>query len=302
MHRTVMAAVLLAAVTAGAAPHEDPRVLVFTRGDGVFLANADGSRPTRLAAGSAPDVSLDGRYVAFTVDAPSKGPPLRSIAVYDTVTRKTRVFKKEVPGNNAFGPLWSPDGSTLLFHLYSDGGWRLALISVDGTHFRLLPLDDPQRAKSHELFVGAWAGDGKSLFAQDLDHIEQLDATTGAALRKWSIHDAIAGGDLNSNARLSPSPDGKSLLVDVDQAEEHDRKDWDGPQPAVWLLDLSTGKARRLTDAKLFAWSARWVNDNEFVCNVQSAHDKGPSLYRVSVDGKTVRLLVKNARDASLSQ
>jgi hypothetical protein len=37
------------------------------------------------------------------------------------------------------------------------------------------------------------------------------------------------------------------LLMDVDTGSEHERKDWDGPQPAIEKFDLSADKAARVT-------------------------------------------------------
>lgn len=38
---------------------------------------------------------------------------------------------------------------------------------------------------------------------------------------------------MNGGDRLSISPDGNALLMDVDCGSEHERKNWDGPQPAL---------------------------------------------------------------------
>jgi hypothetical protein len=52
------------------------------------------------------------------------------------------------------------------------------------------------------------------------------------------------------------SPDGKRLLLSIDMDEESDRKDWDGPLPALWAFDLQPQKATRLTPKRLFGWTA----------------------------------------------
>lgn len=38
---------------------------------------------------------------------------------------------------------------------------------------------------------------------------------------------------MSGDIRLDASPDGKSLLMDVEM-DEKARKDWDGPPPSVW--------------------------------------------------------------------
>jgi hypothetical protein len=78
---------------------------------------------------------------------------------------------------------------------------------------------------------------------------------------------------MNRGDRLSVSPDGKALLMDVDCGSEHERKNWDGPQPAA----------------------------NEFVCIIQKENENQASIYRMGLDGKNPKLLVKHARTPSAS-
>jgi len=35
--------------------------------------------------------------------------------------------------------------------------------------------------------------------------------------------------------------------MDVDPGAEHERKNWDGPQPAVYVFDFETEKTSRVT-------------------------------------------------------
>jgi TolB protein len=58
------------------------------------------------------------------------------------------------------------------------------------------------------------------------------------------------------------SPDGKRLLLSIDMGEESDRKDWDGPLPALWAFDLQSQKATRLTPKRLFGWDGVWLDGN----------------------------------------
>ncbi len=86
-----------------------------------------------------------------------------------------------------------------------------------------------------------------------MTNIYQLDLA-GKALAQWKISDALANADMNSNNRIEPASDGKSFLVDADLNEEGHIKSWDGPPPAVFLFDVATGKARRVSPAKVYAW------------------------------------------------
>jgi Tol biopolymer transport system component len=109
------------------------------------------------------------------------------------------------------------------------------------------------------------------------------------------------GKGMNGNDRLSVSPDGKTLLMDVDLGAEHERKNWDGPQPAVYVFDFDTEKTSRVTAKDDFVWDPYWVTNDEFLCVIQKEHEKEPSLYRMSISGKNAKLLAKHARTPSVS-
>ena len=111
----------------------------------------------------------------------------------------------------------------------------------------------------------------------------------------------MTDASMNSGDRLSVSPDGKALLTDVDCGAEHERKDWDGPQPAIEKLDLSADKAVRVTGKDDFVWEPFWLRANEFLCIMQKETENQASIYRMSVDGKNPKLVVKHARTPSAS-
>jgi hypothetical protein len=95
--------------------------------------------------------------------------------------------------------------------------------------------------------------------------------------------------------------DGKTLLMDVDLGSEHERKNWDGPQPAIYAFDLAIEKTKRLTDKNDFVWDPYWLTDDEFLCVIQKARENESSVYRMLVSGKNAKLLAKHARTPSAS-
>ena len=106
---------------------------------------------------------------------------------------------------------------------------------------------------------------------------------------------------MSGNNRLSVSPDGKTLLMDVDLGAEHERKHWDGPQPAVYVFDFETEKTSRVTAKDDFVWDPYWVTKDEFLCVIQKEHENELSLYRMAIKGKNAKLLAKHARTPSVS-
>jgi TolB protein len=276
---------------------DTPRKIAFARGASLYVANLDGSSLKKVATGAWPDLSPDGSKLAFNTEDPTGKTPARAIAIAEVATGKITKLPN-IPSDNCHSPVWSPDGQRLLFQIHADNDWHIALINEDGTGFRYVKRADP---KGHSFYSTAWAPDGNGFYCQDLDTIYHL-GLNGAVQEQWEVPRLFAHGGMNSGARLSVSPNDGALLVDVDMDEEVTRKDWDGPPPAIWSVNLANGRAVRLTTKGLFAWQPCWVTADEFLCLVQPISAKEPSIYRVSADGKMRQPLLKNARDPSVSR
>jgi len=171
------------------------------------------------------------------------------------------------------------------------------LVNADGSEFRLVKNAE---LKPEAFGAPEWARDAKSIFCHDLDNIYQIDLD-GNVLKKWELSKILTDASMNSGDRLSISPDGNSLLMDVDTGSEHERKNWDGPQPAIEKLDLSADKAVRISGKDDYVWDPFWLSGNEFLCIIQKENENQASIYRMSLDGKNPKLLVKHARTPSAS-
>lgn len=293
LHSTsVLAALALSSLTAFAV---DPLpTIAFDREGTIWTAQADGKNPKKLTNGDLPRISPDGASVAFTTNEPSEKAPVRHIAVADIASGKVTVVKG-IPSDNSYGPVWSPDGKSVLFSTYVKEDWYLAFINVDGTGYRIVK--DPQ-AKFQSFYEPCWAADGRSFFCHDLEAIYNFDLE-GKLLKKWIIHTIVEHGDMSSNCRISVSPDGQSLLMEIEMDEDHKRENWDGPPPALWLLKLDAEKATRLTRKNFFAWDGGWLSNDEFIFTSQGAKENKPSIYRGSIKGTDYKLVLKNARTPS---
>ena len=275
-----------------------PRKIAYAQGENVFVADVDGKHAKKIVGGALPEISPDGARIAFNTEGDAKNRPglERHIAVADVATGKVTVLPN-IPSDNCFGPVWSPDGKQLAFSIMADKAWHLGLVNADGSGFRFLKNAD---LRPEAFGAPEWARDGKSIFCHDLDNIYQIDLD-GNVLKKWELAKILTDASMNSGDRLSVSPDGKALLMDVDTGSEHERKNWDGPQPAIEKLDLSGDKAVRVTGKDDFIWEPFWLSANEFLCIIQKENENQASIYRMSLDGKNPKLLVKHARTPSAS-
>jgi len=271
-----------------------PRKIAFERNDNsVWVANLDGSGARKIAAGVDPDISPDGSKLAFNTEDGNS--PVRYIAVADLPTGKITLFKN-VPSDNCFGPVWAPDGKKLLFYIFLNKEWDIGLADPDGGAFRILK---KAQSDSHSFYSACWTPDGQSLYCQDLDNLYHI-GLDGAVIKQWPLQKILSGGDVDSGVRLGVSPDGRTLLAELGTEAVPERKDWDGPAPSIWALDLASEKARKVTAQ--FWWQPYWLSNTEFLCIAQGEKEKRPSIYRVSLDGITHKLLIKNATEPSVSK
>ena len=292
----VAASVALAPLTASAAV--EPRI-AFERGDSIWIANRDGSSARKVAAGSFPAISPDGIRIAFNTSEKTGDTYVHHIAVLDIASGKTNTFK-EVPSTNSYYATWSPDGGQILFTLRAGNVWDLGIIKADGTNFQTVKKGTEKEVTPYS---PTWARDGQSIFCQDMTNIYRLDLK-GNTVAQWKIETIIPKGNMSGDGRIAISPDGKCLLLSIDMGEEHHRKDWDGPPPALWSFDLETQKAVRLTPKKLFAWDGCWLDDNNILFLSRNAGKKEPSIYRMSLgkNGKDRKLVIRHGSMPSVSK
>jgi len=272
------------------------QLIAFERNNAVWIANLDGTGGKKIADGIFPAISPDGTRVAFTIVEKSGTTYVRHIAVMEIATGNT-IAVKDVPSDNVYYPQWSPDGKGILFTLRQNEVWDLATIASDGTEFRVLKKGTQNEAT---LYSPCWARDEGSIFCQDMTNIYQI-SLDGTVLAQWNIEKVIPNGGMSGDGRITVSPDGKRLLLSIDMGEEHHRKDWDGPPPALWTFEIATQKARRITPKTLFGWDGCWIDNDNILFLSQPAGEKSASLYRMSITGKNLKRLIKNARFPTIS-
>lgn len=271
--------------------------IAFERDNGIWIVDLSGQSAKRLASGNLPEISPDGARVAFTTDEPSKTTPVRHIAIVEIATGKVTNLKS-VPSDNSFGPVWSPDSKMLLFSVYLDKDWQLAMVNSDDTSYKIVKKTEKE---NQHCGAPAWASDGKSFFCHDLDSIYRI-GLDGKTLHQWQIHSIVEHGDMNSNSRMVLSPDGQALLMDIDMDEDHNRENWDGPPPALWVLRLNEEKATRISDPGFFAWEPFWLNADEYLFMSQGEKEDTTSVYRGSLTKKGFTRVIQNARTPSASR
>jgi len=290
---TAILFVLFGTAAALAAPH----LIAFERKDAVWITNIDGTGEKKIADGNFPAISPDGTRVAFnTVEKTSDTTYVRHIAAVEVATSKVNVFK-DVPGGSSYYPSWSSDGKRILFTTRPHEVWDLAVINSDGSDFRVLKSGAQNEVTRYS---PVWAHDGQSVFCQDMTNIYRL-GLDGSVLAQWKIQKIAPNGDMSGDCRMDVSPDGKHLLLGIETGEEANRRNWDGPVPALWSFDLHSQHAVRITPKRLFGWDGVWIDNANVLFLSQAAGEKSASIYRMSINGKNLKRLIKDARFPTIS-
>ena len=167
--------------------------------------------------------------------------------------------------NDARQPTWAPDGKSITFFAYRDGGYDLWSIAPDGSNQRKLTwgaFDDREPAWSHDGTRLAFSSDRGDPLGSDYN-IWLLDVRTGEMrqLTKAPSDDFMP----------SWSPDDKEIAFA--SARE------DGQ--SVWAVDVVSGAERKVSTAKGRVDAPSWGPDGRIVYHVTAA---GSS--RFEIDGQ----------------
>ncbi len=227
----------------------------------IAAPGAESARQTRdvvVTAGTsmAVAVSPDGRTLAIDLQGsiwtlPATGGRARQI---------TDAF------NDARQPVWSPDGSSIAFQGYRDGGYDIWIVAADGSGQRTLTsgiYDDREPAWSHDGTRIAFSSDRSYAGGGNYD-IWTVNVRTGATQR-------ITTATQNDYMPTWSPDDSEIAFISA--------RGGDG----VWILNLATGAERRHSAMGVSADAPSWGPGGALVYHTAAA---GQS--RLEIDGTPV--------------
>jgi serine/threonine protein kinase len=276
-----------------------------------------GGTPTPLTTGAGeddqPDISADGRHLAYANTRSRWELRIRDLAA----DREHTVFSRPIP---TLFPMFSPDGTRILFFGYADNAVAIFTVAADGSDLRQLTAG---REVNHE---PRWSPDGQSIYffqSRPTDTFRRIPAEGGPSTEfrpwKWETENApffdptgtfVAytrqpapgappGGprqatiieDVRSGSRRELpgehmhvrgwSADGRSLL-----GERHDGN--------VWVCAVATGDCRAIGRGRNPIWSA----DERRVFVLRPLRDPSApqEVWSMNMDGTDERLVATLGR------
>jgi Tol biopolymer transport system component len=200
-------------------------------------------------------ISPDGRTLATDLQGSIWTMP----ATGGTMTRITDPF------NDARQPNWSPDGKTITFFAYRDGGYDLWAVAADGSNQHKLTVgtfDDREPVFSHDGTRIAFSSDRGDQLGSDYN-IWALDLRTGE-LRQLTKNPA-------EDFMPSWSPDDKEIAFASTRDEG----------ASLWAVNVATGAERKVSTAAGRVDAPSWGPGGQIVY-----HDTLDGQSRYETEGK----------------
>jgi|GEM_PF-2078912 len=245
---------------------EGPYAIAFSRGDEIFVMDADGSNQTQLTFNDYVEedavFSPDGRYIAFSQD--------RDVVVMNTngeiKLRATFPF-------GCTNLEWSPDSRHLVFTTLDvqDNPPLLYVISLDDESLSQLTFEDVANP--------AWSPDGRRIAFDTSDGIFVMDADGGNQA-------LITGG----NRAKAPtwSPDGRRIAfigTGADFTESFD-KNW-----SLFVMNADGSSQTPLTFSACAHVPPVWSPDGSQIAFLSNEEDGKENIFVVNDDGSNLTQL-----------
>jgi Tol biopolymer transport system component len=267
--------------------------ICFARGGFVYVMDMKTKQTKRVVKGSDPNISPDGKQIAFTFSA-NAATPSRIVKVIDLETNKERDFKGLAKFIH-YGAIWSPDGKRLAVHVFKEAGqkynWEVAIVNPESGEWRFLTDTIPHDGA----YLSSWTAGGQSIVCHDLNFIYEVDLN-GKVVRRFTMGDVTKDNSISSATRFVFSPDGKMLLFDADLSDEIG---------ALFVYYIEDDTLRRITPNTISATDPKWLPSGKEILFSGRQIGKGrqipQKLFKISLAGNTLEAIITNADQGSFA-
>jgi hypothetical protein len=278
--------------------------IVFQRDNEIWMSDNTGKDQRLICEGRGPDISPDGKSIAFTTN--------KGLCYFDIESGKTHVFKS-TEGNTILDPKWSPDNKLIAFVCpQRPGFWRLNVVDLENNHSILT-----EGGNIEDLWSPTWDQKGKYILCHDGFNLFKIDLY-GEIIDKIPLPSIVLTYDsvgFSSDSKFSLSIDGAYLLFDAYVDNEH-IKDLPEPPIAIFIHNLSKGETTRVTPSGICALRPCWASKNVIIFEGFSEddikvhqgnfeHDTAVEInrgiYSIDIDGENLKKLINNGSEPSFS-
>ena len=267
--------------------------ICFARGGFVYVMDMKTKQTKRIVKGSDPNISPDGKQIAYTFSANSTTPN-RIVKVIDLETNKERDFKGLAKFIH-YGAIWSPDGKWLAVNVFKEVGqkynWEVAIVNPENGEWRFLT-----DTISHDgAYLSSWTANSRSIVCHDLNFIYEIDLN-GKIVRRLTVGDVTKDNSISSASRFVFSPDGKMLLFDSDLPDE---------VGGLFVYNIEDKTLRRVTPKTVSAAEPMWLPSEKEILfsgrQVGRGRQIPQKLFKISLTGNTLEAIITNADQGSFA-
>jgi Tol biopolymer transport system component len=269
-------------------------------GDEIWIADKNGENLQLICKGMDPDISPDGKYIAFTAS--------NGIGYVNIKTKEIHIFKS-IRADRSFGPKWSPNSDMIAFMcLIRPYPWGIGVVDLEDTYFHILT----EGSNIRNVWAPTWDLEGKYVLCRGDGNILKIDLN-GNIISKIPYKNIDLTYGIANGTRLSLSSDGNYLLFDA-MVENETINGLHEPPITIFIHNLLTGKTTRVTPAGICALRPCWVSDSKiifegFIKDDITGHqgkyeyeiDIDRAIYSIDIDGKNLKKLIENGWQPSFS-
>ena len=268
----------------------------FSRGESIWYIANGSEKPLKLAQGTCPAVSLDGKQVAFCRPANAKN-DTTDIFILDIGTgKKIKILRS--PGNS-MGLCWSPRSDKLAFACWTDGQDQLRVVNTDGSSLRILV--GGKQSGNRGIFSPQWSSDGQSILFHDIFTLFQVDLSGKLVSKKVLSEITGKKSSVSSTDCFVQCPTDANLLAFTQSVPgtKFAEQAFEGePNTALFTYNTTTKARKRLTPVDLLATDPLWSRDGKsiYFCGYRdrSYKEQYPfRIYKISATGSGLTELVK---------
>jgi len=251
----------------------------------IYSMDADGSGLKNLTNNPAnddnPDWSPDGRKIAFVSDRDG------GVEIYVMNADGSEQTRLTTEMRGDMSPRWSPDGSKIAI---SRSG-TIVVMDADGGNQRVVMQAEAEDAAAPCKaggFPGGWSPDGTKItyYSASISRGIAQVCTIGVDGSGLTV---VVSDPPAFHVEPAWSPDGRFIAFRSIRGENHD----------VYVVDLETGKERRLTDDPAMDIEPMWSPDGEWIVFPSSRDNEFFDIYIMRKDGSDLRVLTTDpAKDS----